>query len=66
MQSHETWIKKFENELPVWQNANENNQLSQHYESDALPLSAVINYANFEKQFFGALNYKEPTSTSSG
>ena len=66
MQSQKAWIKKFENELPVWQNANENNQLSQDYESDALPLSAVINYADIEKQFFGALNFREPPPTSSG
>ena len=66
MQSQKAWIKKFENELPVWQNANENNQLSQDYESDALPLSAVINYADIEKQFFGALNFREPPKVSGG
>ena len=66
MQSQKAWIKKFENELPVWQNANENNQLSQNDESNALFLSAVMNYTDIEKQFFDALNYKEPTSTSSG
>ena len=60
MQSHETWIKKFENELSVWQSTSENRHLSQDDESNALSLSAIINYANFEKQFFDALNFSLP------
>jgi len=60
MQSHEHWIKKFENELSVWQSTSENRQLSQDDESKALSLSAIINYANFEKQFFDALNFRLP------
>ena len=60
MQSHETWIKKFENELSVWQSTSENRQLSMDDESKALSLSAIINYANFEKQFFDALNFRLP------
>lgn len=58
MQSHETWIKKFENELPFWQITSEIRQLGQDDESDTLSLSAVINYANFENQLFGALNFR--------
>ena len=60
MQSHETWIKKFENELSVWQSTSENRQLSMDDESNALSLSAIINYANFEKFFYDALNFSLP------
>ena len=60
MQSHETWIKKFENELSVWQSTSENRQLSMDDESNALSLSAIINYANFEKNFYDALNFSLP------
>lgn len=60
MQSHETWIKKFENELSVWQSTSENRQLSMDDESNALSLSAIINYANFENFFYDALNFSLP------
>ena len=41
----------FKDQCYAWQSASENRQRSQDDESNALSLSAVINYTNFEKQF---------------
>lgn len=66
MQSHETWTYKFEKEFSVWQSTGENKQLSQDNENSILSLSAIINYANFGKQFFDALNFRLRPKTSGG